>query len=69
MSSSAGTAHTYIWDSVVDIGNTTNADAEIRITSDAGGVGAARTTTSPFTVNNYLPTPGIQPDSPDANHL
>ena len=58
-SSPGGTSHTFVWASGSDVSNANNSNVEIRITPiDTGGAGTAGTT-STFTVNNLMSTPGV----------
>ena len=53
--SSAGTLHTYIWDSLTDVGSKVEDEVYLRIRANDGSADSAWVTTAAFTVDN-LPT-------------
>lgn len=53
--SGAGTSHTYIWDSVTDVGSALEDEVYLRIRASDGAAWSGYTTSSAFTVDN-LPT-------------
>jgi hypothetical protein len=53
----SGTAHTFVWNSVADLGAITNTTVQVRITPNSGVVGAAVTTAN-FTVDDAADTSG-----------
>jgi hypothetical protein len=58
-----GTAHTFVWNSLADLGAVDHTTVQIRITTDDGVVGMP-VATGPFTVNNAAMTPSVTITTP-----